>query len=446
MITFESHNGFHSFIQPFELCSIQTETNVNAHEHTLRTSESERKNRTKHSHEMYRTSFAFLLFVCLLACLFVEFFSPFVRLFIHSFFLSSFVLCFISRSLPSPCAVNEVFHFYTCFVSMLLFWLRHWIHSFDGSLVCFFLFVAVDVYFPHHLSPSLSLALTTRPLFCRSFGSFSFFLLLLEVIYGTHMSFGRERYGFLNEIPSKRQHSDDETTLKEQKWEKCYICWQTCTDAFNFVLFIHFIRSATTNTARIREFRCTWQRIMANRLPPLSFAIHTIHFHSRIYDIFCFVLSEYSTFSRFRWFDLCLSLSLYLALSMFRSICLDFHHFSMRSWLSFMHANTVRVHCVRLSLPLYFLFFLLCKSAFFFVARHIFLTAKRQVIFHLCALFLLAVRFVCFISRWCCCCRCHSSDLNLSLNTSMSMASAATATAASHAGSSNVYHSTIFSF
>lgn len=193
-----------------------------------------------------------------------------------------------------------------------------------------------------------------------------------------------------------------------------------------------------------------WHRIMANRLPSLLLAIHIIHFHSRFYDIF---FSAGITLSHVlaAWFSLFFAFA--LSRSIFCSICLDFHHFSMRSWLTVLCTLTLTlydvyiytwIHCVWFSLPLYFLFSLcvracVCVAVFSLLATS-FSYSKTQVIFHLCALLFIRSTFVCFIS--CCCCCCHSSDLNLSSNTSATMA----ATTHTHIRSSNVYHSTIFSF
>lgn len=104
------HNGFHSF-NHLNCAQQQTETNVNAHKHKHtrsereRASESEKEKRTKHSYQMYRTSFAFLLFVCLfarlLACLFAEyFFHSFIRSF-FVLFVSFLVYSFNLSSSPS---------------------------------------------------------------------------------------------------------------------------------------------------------------------------------------------------------------------------------------------------------------------------------------------------------------------------------------------------------
>lgn len=100
-----------AFIHP----TIWIMLSTNWDKHVVHTERERTKKRTKHSYQMYRTSFAFLLFVCLLTCL-LDFF-PFVCSFIHSFFLSLFNSCFISLSLSRALVhlrvVNEVFRFYS---------------------------------------------------------------------------------------------------------------------------------------------------------------------------------------------------------------------------------------------------------------------------------------------------------------------------------------------
>lgn len=144
--------------------------------HLVRARERESEKRTKHSYQMYRTSFAFLLFVCLFACLLVEFFShSFVYSFIHSFSVRRPLFHF-SSPLSSPCSVNELFFTfircsYPCcwfgFVIESIHWMALWFVFCLLLLLKLFIFHFIPSYCPITLS----------------------LLLIHEVIYGTHMSF-----------------------------------------------------------------------------------------------------------------------------------------------------------------------------------------------------------------------------------------------------------------
>lgn len=226
------------------------------------------------------------------------------------------------------------------------------------------------------------------------------------------------------------------------------VCRQTCTDAFNFVLFILFIRSATTNTEHTRI-----ALHMANRLPSLSFAIYTIHFHSRIYDIFSAAVIPLShvltgfVCTRSLFPSTFFSLSISLSLSLSRSLTLDIS-FNLSWFSSFFYAILGSVLCTLIHWhggtwtlcavqPAMMLPFLLCECVFFVAACHIFLTAKNSSHFSFMCAFLFAVRLfvlyhvvVVLSFGW--------FKLKLEYET-------ATATA-THSRSSNVYQSTTFSF
>lgn len=201
------------------------------------------------------------------------------------------------------------------------------------------------------------------------------------------------------------------------------ICRQTCTDAFNFVLFIHFIRSTATNTTTLtQKFHCIWYTNLANIAFHLYNArIHTIHFHSRIYDMFFF--GGYPIFSRPR-----MSVLIFIIFSM-RS-----NHFYAHSHWIFSSINCAVQPAITFS------FFIVR----FFLSRQFFLS-ETQVIFHVCALFFRYFLYVClfvrsfirfcFIShRFCCCVVIRVIQVWARVRER------------THTRSFNVYHSTIFSF
>lgn len=399
------HNGFHSF-NHLNCAQQETETNVNAHEHTLRARARAKKRNARNIHiKCIELALHFYcLFVCSLACLFVCWIFP-----IHSFFTFVLFVSFLvhSFSLSSPsCAVNEVFHFYT-----RISYPRCWFGIHASSLLdpfiewLFGLFFFSCCYCCCCLF-STSHALTARPPFCRSFGSFFYFSASSwSYLWNAHELWTKT----IRIFQMKYRQNASIAMMMERHWKnrkkKTVAHLPLCSNGkravffgkharmplISFYLSILFDQRQQTPHSYV-NFRCTWHRIMANRLPSLSFSIHTIHFHSRIYDIF---FAGYSAFSRFRR---SLPLSTPLSLSRYSvQFVLIFINFSMRSWLSFMHTHTARCTCTLCAVQPAIIFpFLSCVSAYFFRCSPHLSYSKTQVIFHLCALFFIRCAFCLF--------------------------------------------------